>query len=81
MGLADFRNGALDLTYGIAGVAVAGDVTLTTAKVDTGVFLGVAPVLPVGLGHIVDGHCAAGDNGVVLSSGKASKSRGSDDER
>ena len=68
-------------TYSIAVIAVAGDVTLTTAKVDTGVLLGVAPIIPVAFRHVFDGHFAARNDGVVLSSGKTSKSRNGDDER
>lgn len=67
-------------TYGIACVAVACNVTLATAKVDAGVLLGVTPCLPLAFRHVVDGHCAAGDDGVVLGSGKASKSRDGDDD-
>lgn len=71
----------LELTYGIARVAIAGNFTLATAEVDAGVLLSVAPVLPVALRHVVDGHSAAGDDGVVLSRGEASKSRDGHDER
>jgi len=67
---------------GITFVAVAGDLALATADVDTGVLLGVAPRLPLVLGDQVGGNRAAGDDGVVgLGSGKASKSRDGDDDR
>jgi hypothetical protein len=70
------------LTYGLAVVAVTGNFALSTAKVDAGVFLGVAPSLPVALRHAGNGHFAAGDDGAVaLGGGKASKGRGRDEER
>jgi predicted RNA-binding Zn-ribbon protein involved in translation (DUF1610 family) len=71
-------------TYGIAVVAVAGNVGLATAHVDASVGVGIAPSRTLCGVDLADGERAArngcGECGVGLGRRKASKSRSGDDE-
>lgn len=67
-----------DCSYRVAGVAVAGNVALTTANVDTGVLVGIAVLSALVGGDLVGRDRAAWDGSIksgVLCGGKASKSR------
>jgi hypothetical protein len=70
-------------TYGVALVAVAGELALATAQLDTRVLVGLAPRLAVVGGHTAGGDRAARDGcvgGSVLRGREAGKGRGGDDD-
>jgi hypothetical protein len=70
-------------TYGVALVAVAGELALTTAELDACVLVGLAPRLAVVRGHTAGRDRAAGDGcvgGGVLRGREAGKGRGGDDD-
>lgn len=76
-------NGGLLKTYCTAIIAVAGDLALTTAKVNAGVLVGVAPFVSLRLGNAGDWDRAAGNWGVeggVLRRGEAGEGRSRNDD-
>lgn len=69
------------MTHVSARVAVGGNVALTTAELNAGVFVGIAPGGPGVRRNRVDGNSAAWDGQrAVLRGGKAGKGRGGNDD-